>query len=496
MEEGDTRNEHTGVKVATILLKVSFPPSRAGEHVRVRKVVMSALKRGNGKFEDKFEKEGPVSRLILSDALEHGTLSTRFLLEMQEGQPFAAKITYWIDSNHEEMYEEVSRRFHGMLEELNDAARKESENERKWLPSVRCQFFEEAGGAVFRHLLADKGRDRALILVSDAKSYPEGFFDWMESDLGEKTILTEMNRGATSKARKLFKRDGKRWPCPRGSVSIFFPGWGFASSPDLHRFWQQDEIVPDWRGDTSIFDWHNVGFEKTKFRSVFLRELFLKSQERMIAELAEAHGRTENQESKAAELEDELERIKYELGVERDKNADLKEKAKKLEKEILELRARLNEKRAKFTVQDAVELAIKIFGGKCRDTLVFGEDVRKEAGKLNEDAGPPEKVLCHLTMLHDFVMAKRMGSVVEDLVVWLEKQGCDVSRETLDSMPPEIRKKRQRRVNGKTEEFHLHTKPNNDAGAKGVRIYFKWDSGSKKILVGYIGPHLPTTFYK
>jgi hypothetical protein len=144
------------------------------------------------------------------------------------------------------------------------------------------------------------------------------------------------------------------------------------------------------------------------------------------------------------------------------------------------------------TVADAVTRARATLS----DDLAWGDEVDHFTSTLAPNAGPPAKVLDHLEKLATLAQALRAGdsALGTDTCSWLAVQNVNASSENATSMQQSaFANDRTWSVVGSKRTFRLHTKPNEATRPdKCVRIYYEWDSELARVVVGYVGPHLPS----
>jgi len=145
-------------------------------------------------------------------------------------------------------------------------------------------------------------------------------------------------------------------------------------------------------------------------------------------------------------------------------------------------------KEAPKTVQEAKASAALLFA----NDLIFGADVNRGIAGLDEQAGPPSKILFFLEKLANLAKERREGRLVVSLLQWLRGQGIPSSgeSETTKKNSAEMKKRTWEFGNGDTTEFDLHLKPKEGTSPdRCVRIYFEWCEKRKKFVVGWIGRH-------
>jgi len=93
-----------------------------------------------------------------------------------------------------------------------------------------------------------------------------------------------------------------------------------------------------------------------------------------------------------------------------------------------------------------------------------------------------ENVLCHLLM---DVTCRHPGQKFQD------KTGYIYSPKDSTDLPPEMDRRRDVVFEGKTWRIVHHIK-SGSRDATLLRIYFDVDRGGKRLIIGWLGDHLPT----
>ncbi len=471
------RDTGGGDAVVGFTLEMRFPSSWRGAYEHIGDTFFPMLDVDNKVFDHVTradpEDEG-VGALHVS-RFETWTLFKRETLVDHGDSRVTMETDYEIEGDGAGAGEVV--REHGLLLTRAHLAAMQDGADPRLQVSLHARFRGDVGGEAVCHLLRAPGRDLPLLVLADVPSYPAGFFGWAGPDLGKWVIVAMLDAAA---ADRLAESVGKEWSCPGGDARIYPTGWSETDSPDGHPAWQRREILPDG---------HDEVFARQAFRRAVIREVFVAPRERDLARIAEIESRSAGLQARRDDQDARMARIGAETAEARVEIDALRAEKARLEQDSRDLRSRLDEFREKRTVQRAVEWVADALG----DELVIGEKVREGVGGLNPDAGPPDRVFHYLVRLGEFAREMRSGGTVDDTVVrWFQERGCQVSREsrrTQEEYPRDFP------VNGETHRFDWHMKPNRLAGADGVRIHFKWDPGSGKVLVGWIGPHLRTVSY-
>lgn len=129
------------------------------------------------------------------------------------------------------------------------------------------------------------------------------------------------------------------------------------------------------------------------------------------------------------------------------------------------------------SIQDAIYLAQQMFP----DRLLIQLNSRSEPDTSFEN---PEEVLHGLEWLATAYRARPHDSLAEDCPGWFYKP--NQAETTMGRVPDWY----QAQVNGKTWELSKHIgKGAGHDPRHTVRIAFAWDESSKRVIVGYVGPH-------
>lgn len=294
--------EDIGSPVATISLEVEFQPSWKGALDRVGETFLAELswddeRYGTRRAEDWTPPGGdPGSQgtvEIRGMPLPGGMLTKRLRVVQHPDSRVSAEAAYAVDGEGEALWKEAMEIGQGTLEGMHNTVREERDH--RWQAKLRNRLSGEIGGMIFLDLLERDDRRWPLLLVSEADSYPEGFFDWVEADLAGKAVAAELDEGATS---FLTRQIGKKWSCFSGSVRVYHPIWDREDVHDDHFIWRRRQVVPDGQ---------DAGFAKRRFRQEALHEVFVGLSawhEELLTEL----------EEERAALEHDLKQALVELG--------------------------------------------------------------------------------------------------------------------------------------------------------------------------------------
>jgi hypothetical protein len=139
------------------------------------------------------------------------------------------------------------------------------------------------------------------------------------------------------------------------------------------------------------------------------------------------------------------------------------------------------------SVEEAVQRAQEAFSGE----LVFGDDVAESVLSLAADAGPPDKILTHLSHLAEMTRKRRDGGLGKDVILWLRERGVNCSSESQTTLNSTAEMGRRTWSDGRSQrKFEKHLKPSDGTSPdRCVRIYFDYDDVTKMTVVGYVGRH-------
>jgi hypothetical protein len=197
-------------------------------------------------------------------------------------------------------------------------------------------------------------------------------------------------------------------------------------------------------------------------------------------------------EALANDLSEENDRLRIDVAKRNDEVAELREQVANLQQALQWQLSEADDVKPQevappATVREAVDQAQK----KHPEILLFGDDVLIGLRGLAYDAGPPEKVAQYLATLAEMGCARKAGSLGKSAIMWLRDRGVSASSEseTVRNSTAEMAKRTWRDGVGR-RPFDLHLKPNEAvAPDRCVRIYFDFDDGRGKVIVGWVGRH-------
>ncbi len=482
-EEAPTSKLAGGVGVVHVSLELESPAEGEKTHDMLRSMIRCDDEAFGPPVEDVSQLGGGYTLTTLRRRPSaRGTLFKRELISLLGDGEIMVTTSYEIDGEGDDLEEMARRHSLGMVYAYWAYAERAIDPRSLW--GVSAEFVGRAGGKVFVEVLRAQSLGVPILVLSDLDLYPDEFYDRIAERLAGRIFVAELD---TEAAAELTDAVGKGWSCFSGSARVYHPGWSEDDDPDRHAIWRRRKILPEGEDEE---------FAADSFQNEVVREVFLRPREwdrARIEELTKRVDETEERAIEAAQARDaragELAEAKETLAEARLEIDILKEDKDRLEQERRTLRTQFDEFRERRTVQGAVDWARCMFVNE----LVVGEKVDAGVSELNPDAGPPDRVFYYLVQLSEFAREMRRAGEVGDTVVgWFYDRGCKVSREskrTQEEFPRDFP------VNGTVHRFDWHMKPNNRAGAEGVRIHFKWDADSGKVLVGWVGPHQRTVSF-
>lgn len=292
---------------------------------------------------------------------------------------------------------------------------------------------------------------------------------------------------------------GREWSCYNGAVRLYWPGAVPIGSPFRNPLWFAERL--EARFNDAAEEWlcnklTRLVIDASSYLSV---DPAFEQVEEQISER-----RIREAELRAQENSDyaELARIYA------DENGGLKRRAKALQLEIENLKAEVEGFRAAYirgdsisvaveeaatelppaSVEEAVSQARHRFG----DNIAFPDDLDAQLATLNPQAGPPSKVLEHLSGLAELA-TNLAGSTSIGMSVpkWLKARNIECSGESETVRKSKsAREERTFLIGGERVYCEYHTKPSDGTSPdRCVRIYFDKADEGRRVRVGYIGRH-------
>lgn len=286
---------------------------------------------------------------------------------------------------------------------------------------------------------------------------------------------------------------GKEFSCYSGAIRIYWPG--YESISRRGQLWIHSKEHPAQDFAEKVLPAIRKIIFRTSCYSVRKNQLFneiyiannkaelearIKDSNEVIAweEFAKEY------EDKNKELSDEVDRLKDQLAqseIDLGNEKYLRSYYEELSKEKKDDVASIN------TVEEAISAAKVKFSA----SLLFGDDVEEGIKHISSDAGPPQKVYRYLEKLSDMSNLLCRGNLGLDPVNWLNRNNCTTSNES-ETVRNSAREKERRTWHDGADKslFLYHMKPSDAISPdKCIRIYFKWDAGIKKVIIGWVGRH-------
>lgn len=364
------------------------------------------------------------------------------------------------------------------------------------ITSKYLSFSTEEDGHLFARIISNSSRTIPLIAISEnpTLSLPKDFLSGIAFDLAGLALAAKLSNAASW---GLTYSLGADWSCYNGAVRIYWPIRSDAESSNRHQYWKLNDLISS---SPSLEDSALRLREQFRRRILDLSALTVREHTSFSILKNAIDRRALDRQINAAKDDQEL------LKVYADDNEGLRNTIQALLVQIEELQidkanllamAAWSSKKEDIieptvnTEIESVSEAVKIAKAKFSDNLIFGADVDVGVAGLDANAGPPDKILTHLTILNSLCHATKSGSLGMSRVQWLNSKNCPTSGE-----PDTVRNCKSDRTkrtwnDGKgPRHFDLHTKPNEATSPdKCVRIYFDIDEETNKIIVGWIGRH-------
>ena len=358
-----------------------------------------------------------------------------------------------------------------------------------------------SGGRELIDLLWAADRQLPVVVVSDYDGlllHPD-IDERIAYDVSGLALVTQIDRVA---AWTLTEERGKDWSCFNGAIRLYWPMSEATGDPHDHPLWTQYRLL---LGASSTFDAAKRIRNQLR-RSILGQSAFSVRSSQIASSIRQLHRQRdreeiERQREQAADAKDwqdlaenldaDNELLKGDLRDLKDENRDLKVQLQNLKlalqysgdgDEVIP-----DEEVPPQSVYEAVETARVKFA----DFLEFGADVADGIDGLRADAGPPDKVLRYLEKLAELTRLRRAGGLGTDPLRWLAAEGVDASGEgeQVRNSPTEMGKRTWNDGTG-SREFTLHLKPKEATTPDAcVRIYFDYDDGLRKTVVGWVGRH-------
>lgn len=361
------------------------------------------------------------------------------------------------------------------------------------------------GGSKLSELIGDPRRSLPIVVVSEQSSLgPHGLILYPNLDdrLAEELApLARIIRADTQASWQLTKLRGREWSCFNGAVRLYWPRVRPESNPYDHPLWTPTSLLARDQSTAAAAEQlrrrlrgtlHEIS-AFTVFEPSWFEVL------RDAARRAEIESRFEEaQESGdlweyAQDLGNEIDALKADLKAKQEENDELRSRLWRFEHPSEFVPADEAAPVAETPpVVETIAEAVSHAGTLWPDDLLFGPEVNDGVQGLALDAGPPDKVLDYLEALAELATTCRQeGSLGNSPEKWLEARNVTATRES-DSIRRNSRERDKRTWGDGTSRrfFDLHLKPtDNTSPDRCVRIYFEFDAGIGKVIVGWVGRH-------
>jgi len=361
------------------------------------------------------------------------------------------------------------------------------------------RFRGNEGGEAFAKLLTEPTRTLPVVAVTgyEGLMLHPGIAEDLSRDLAALAVVAVLDDHATW---RLTQALGAASSCYNGAIRLYWPRF----DPDLDR-----QAHPVWTARRLLDNVLDTAGAARRIRNVLRRQIMAASafaiREPAVFDKIRAAERSRRFEMERGELKSSDDYVRLAESYARQaeelqaalasKQEELDALGAKLENLQLLLRWQDGDHDESLspdpsippaTVSDAVSRA----RDEHADALIFGPDVEEGVRGLSPDAGPPDKVLSQLQILAALTEARAKGSIGTSAVKWLTDHGaiCSGESETVRNSPREQGLRTWGDGYGGRKYYDLHLKPN-EATSPGrcVRIYFDYDEGSQKHVVGWVG---------
>jgi hypothetical protein len=356
---------------------------------------------------------------------------------------------------------------------------------------------DEMGAQKIAKLIKSKDRNIPLVLVStydDVPLHPE-LAEKLAADLCGLASVVEINDKVAWEITKIL---GREWSCYGGAIRLYWPVID-REGPLQHPLWTAQKIL-------SIT--HDTSKASSDLRNRIRREVvgiasFAIRDSPLISKFKKAL--TDHDFSlaiKKASESGDYSKLEQTYANENDglrkENEDLRKKINELKQELYVARLINGTSSEEAGYEPVTETppatlleAIGIAKQKWSDSLIFADNIEKGPETVDEDAGPPAKVLEWLGKVAEVTKLMRQGPLNKTLIQWFQTENIEASPESYSTQND--RKKYDQRkfpVGGEFLQFDTHLKPADATSPnRCVRIYFDWSKGQEKMVIGWIGKH-------
>lgn len=371
------------------------------------------------------------------------------------------------------------------------------------LPSEAQLFRGAPGGKEFISLVWAEKRALPVVAISDIDGlvlHPE-LDSRLARDLTGIAVVARLDHEASW---YVTRQKGKDWSCYGGALRLYWPNLLRSTSQYQHPLWTPTRLlhgVPDTGAAADRIT-------RQIRRKIFAQSAFALAEPEAFERIRRAARREELEQLRAKATPDADYKVLADMYFEAAASANEELESKngeiaqlRAQVESLQMALRYQEAESEFaevapesevppsTVEEAVEAARLRHG----ELLRFGTDVSEGIDGLAADAGPPGKILDHLSALAALASARRKGDLGASMVEWLKRnRGVKASGEskTKRTSPKAQRARTWDDGAGSRRRFDLHLKPAEGTSPdRAVRIYFDYDVDRGVVVVGWVGRH-------
>ncbi len=361
------------------------------------------------------------------------------------------------------------------------------------------RFRGNEGGDAFASLLTEPTRTLPVVAVTGYEGlllHP-GIADDLSRDLAALAVVALLDGHA---AWRLTQVLGAESSCYNGAIRLYWPRFDPALDRQGHPVWTARRLL-DNVADTA-------GAAK-RIRNVLRRQILAASafaiREPAVFDKIRSAERSRRFEMERGDLKSSDDYVRLAESYAREAE-ELRVLLASRQEEVEALKAQVENLQISLRWQDAdheeslspdtsvppatVEDAVARARVEHADALSFGADVDEGVRGLSPDAGPPDKVLSQLQILAALTAARNRGSLGASAVKWLNEHGaiCSGESETVRNSPREQGLRTWGDGHGGRKCYDLHLKPNEATSPdRCVRIYFDYDEGTRKHVVGWVG---------
>lgn len=359
------------------------------------------------------------------------------------------------------------------------------------------RFLGSSGGRSVVDVIWHRERTVPVVLVSlvQGESITSNFVDKLAGDLAGLAIVATVDEEASW---GVTRAKGAEWSCFNGALRLYWPFGQSVSQPRLHPLWLKSTMLGEAAEPS------NSSYRmRAQLRRTILGVAALSIREPSLIRRLTREARQRRQEELRKALSGSKSADEYQTIAESyaEENDRLREELKEREDRLTALEDQVSELQLALryiphddaTIPPDIEVgpetvveAVRAARNRLSDRLLFSDSIEEGVLSLNQEAGPPSKILRYLQKLHDLAIARGMGPLGVGVVSWLADHGvtCSVESETVRNAGG-----RQWVVDGERVSFDYHLKPSDGVSPdRCVRIYFDLtDEGN--VRVGWVGRH-------